>query len=196
MQKSSVFAEKFNFADEKRRLFSTADHSFRCFMRPHRTTAAPFVLSTLLAFWLLGGVAWSKPAPAFWLSSVENQRFDSREQSAPYVISFFYIGCPPCVEEIPALHRWMQQNAPEGALLFISPLQKDSKQAIQQYAEELGVPARLFYSDPFGNVQRKFFPEQAKMVFPTLIGVSQGKVVFVKNALDEQTFLALEQLFP
>ena len=154
------------------------------------------LLLTLLFLWLFSGSTWAAPAPEFWISNIERTRFDSREQRSPYVISFFFIGCAPCVEEIPALHRWMQQNASEGALLFISPLKDDSKRDIQQYAEKLGVPTRFFYSDPFGHVQRKFFPQLSKMVFPTLIGVRDGEVVFVKNALDEQTFSALEKLFP
>ena len=134
------------------------------------------------------------PAPEFWISNLERVRFDSRQQSTPYVLSFFFIGCVPCVTEIPALYNWMRSNAPEAKLLFISPLKADSKKDIERYATQLQVPKSYFYSDPFGRVLKKFFPEQTKSVFPTLVGVAGGEVAFLQHALDKETLLALEKL--
>ena len=111
-----------------------------------------------------------------------------------YVISFFFIGCVPCVKEIPALHEWIASNAPGVELLFISPIKEDSKKDIERYAERLQVPAKYFYSDPFGNVLRKFFPDKAQGVFPTLLGVREGQVQFVRHTLDDITYEELATL--
>ncbi|MEK9565015.1 MAG: hypothetical protein VW492_16840 [Deltaproteobacteria bacterium] len=32
------------------------------------------------------------PAPSFWLSNLERDRFDSRTQAEPYLVSFFFVG--------------------------------------------------------------------------------------------------------
>jgi len=141
-------------------------------------------------------IAAKQPAPDFWLSNLERTRFDSREQTAPYVISFFFIGCVPCLKEIPALHNWMRANAPAGGLLFISPVRQDSKKDIERYATSLQVPTKSFYSDPFGNVLRKFFPNQPQAIFPTLVGVKNNQIHFVRHELDQQTFEELKNLFP
>ncbi len=150
----------------------------------------------ILAFLFLSSsvVANTSIAPEFWLSNVERVRFDSRQQTGPYVISFFFIGCVPCVKEIPALHDWMNQNSPDTDLLFISPIKQDSKKDIERYAASLQVPTKYFYSDPFGNVLRKFFPEQAQGIFPTLVGVKNNQVHFVRHTLDKETFQYLKSL--
>ena len=45
----------------------------------------------------------AQPANRFFISNLEGDRFDGRKFSGPIVISFFFVGCPPCVREIPQL---------------------------------------------------------------------------------------------
>ena len=63
------------------------------------------LLVFLLVF--LGAVEtpFGKDAPSFWIKNLERQRFDSRKQDQPYVLSFFFVGCVPCIKEIPALYK-------------------------------------------------------------------------------------------
>jgi len=160
------------------------------FSQTFKVVLIAFLSSVLFSATVLANTA----APDFWLSNLERVRFDSREQNSPYVISFFFIGCVPCVKEIPALHEWIASNAPGVELLFISPIKEDSKKDIERYAERLQVPAKYFYSDPFGNVLRKFFPDKAQGVFPTLLGVREGQVQFVRHTLDDITYEELATL--
>ena len=79
--------------------------------------------------------------PKFWIRSLEGKRFDSRKENSPYVISFFFVNCPPCIKEIPLLHRFMSINFPHVPLLFIDPIKEDSKKDIQRFSEKLNVPS-------------------------------------------------------
>ena len=77
------------------------------------------LLVFLLVF--LGAVEtpFGKDVPSFWIRNLEGKRFDSRQQDQPYVLSFFFVGCVPCIKEIPALYKLMKSEFPETPLLFI-----------------------------------------------------------------------------
>ena len=96
---------------------------------------------------------WSK----FWIRSLEGERFDSRKEKSPYVISFFFVNCIPCIKEIPELYKFMNTNFPNVPLLFIDPIKEDSKKDIQRFSEKLKVPSSYFYKDSFGTISKKFF---------------------------------------
>ena len=121
--------------------------------------------------------------PKFWIRSLEGKRFNSNKEKSPYVLSFFFVNCLPCIKEIPLLHKFMTTNYPNVPLLFIDPIKEDSKKDIQRFSEKLDVPLSFFYKDSFGSVSKKFF--KGRMSFPTIIGISGGEYLFRFNGIDE-----------
>ena len=121
--------------------------------------------------------------PKFWIRSLEGKRFDSRKEKSPYVISFFFVHCVPCIKEIPLLHKFMSTNYPNVPLLFIDPIKEDSKKDIQRFSEKLKVPKSYFYKDSFGSISKKFFKD--KMSFPTIVGIKENEYLFRFNGIDE-----------
>ena len=137
-----------------------------------------------LSFSFLGS-AFAKDAPKFWIRTLEGKRFDTRKQNQPYVISFFFVNCVPCIKEIPQLYEYMFSNHPDIPLLFIDPIKDDSKKKIDRFAKKLNVPKSHFYKDNFGSVSKKFF--KGKFAFPTIIGVSGKKLLFRFSGIDDET---------
>ena len=121
--------------------------------------------------------------PKFWIRSLEGERFDSRKEKSPYVISFFFVNCPPCIKEIPLLHKFMSTNFPHVALLFIDPIKEDSKKDIQKFSKRLNVPKSYFYKDSFGSISKKFF--KGTMSFPTIIGIKENEYLFRFKGIDQ-----------
>ena len=119
----------------------------------------------------------------FWIRSLEGKRFDSRKEKSPYVISFFFVHCPPCIKEIPLLHKFMSTNFPHVPLLFIDPIKEDSKKDIEKFSEKLNVPLSYFYKDSFGSISKKFF--KGKFSFPTIVGIKRNEYLFRFNGIDE-----------
>ena len=121
--------------------------------------------------------------PKFWIRSLEGKRFDSRKEKSPYVISFFFVHCVPCIKEIPELYKFMSTNYPNVPLLFIDPIKDDSKKDIQRFSEKLNVPSSYFYKDSFGTISKKFF--KGTMSFPTIMGISGNEYLFRFNGIDK-----------
>ena len=121
--------------------------------------------------------------PKFWIRSLEGKRFDSRKEKSPYVISFFFVHCVPCIKEIPELYKFMNANFPNVLLLFIDPIKEDSKKDIQRFSEKLKVPLSYFYKDSFGTISKKFF--KGTMSFPTIVGINGNEYLFRFNGIDE-----------
>ena len=119
----------------------------------------------------------------FWIRSLEGKRFDSRKEKLPYVLSFFFVNCIPCIKEIPELYKFMNTNFPNVPLLFIDPIKEDSKKDIQRFSEKLKVPSSYFYKDSFGTISKKFFKD--KMSFPTIVGIRGNEYLFRFNGIDE-----------
>ena len=128
----------------------------------------------------------------FWIRSLEGKRFDSRKEKSPYVISFFFVHCVPCIKEIPELYKFMSTNYPNVPLLFIDPIKDDSKKDIQRFSEKLNVPLSHFYKDSFGSISKKFF--KGKMSFPTIVGIEGNKYIFRYNGIDEETIAEIKSL--
>ena len=114
--------------------------------------------------------------PKFWIRSLEGKRFDSRKEKSPFVISFFFVNCVPCIKEIPDLYTFMNSNFPKIPLLFIDPIKEDSKKDIKRFSEKLEVPLSHFYKDSFGAISKKFF--KGKMSFPTIVGIKGKEYLF------------------
>ena len=130
--------------------------------------------------------------PKFWIRSLEGERFNSKKVKSPYVISFFFVHCPPCIKEIPLLHKFMSTNYPNVPLLFIDPIKEDSKKDIEKFSEKLNVPLSYFYKDSFGSISKKFF--KGKMAFPTIVGIEGKRFIFRYNGIDEETISEIKTL--
>ena len=141
------------------------------------------VIFLLLVFLLPIVSTFGQNVPKFWIRSLEGKRFDSKKEKSPYVISFFFVHCPPCIKEIPLLHKFMSTNYPNVPLLFIDPIKEDSKKDIQKFSERLNVPKSYFYKDSFGSISKKFF--KGTMSFPTIVGIKGNKYLFRFNGIDE-----------
>ena len=125
----------------------------------------------------------AKKVPNFWIRNLEGDRFDTRRHKRPYVISFFFVNCVPCIKEIPELHAMMSKEFPGSKLLFIDPVEDDSKREIEEFAKKLKIPEAFFYRDSFGSVSKKFFKGQ--FAFPTIVGVSKKRLIFRHSGIDE-----------
>jgi thiol-disulfide isomerase/thioredoxin len=121
--------------------------------------------------------------PKFWIRSLEGKRFDSRKEKSPYVISFFFVNCIPCIKEIPELYKFMNTNYPNVPLLFIDPIKEDTKKDIQRFSEKLKVPSSYFYKDSFGTISKRFF--KGTMSFPTIVGIKENEYLFKFNGVDD-----------
>lgn len=121
----------------------------------------------------------------FWISNFDGQRFDSRKHKGAIVLSFFFVNCPPCIEEIPALYKLITTEFPQAGLLYVDPLEDDNQETITGFAKKLGVPLKYFYHDSLGRLGKKFY--KGDMYFPTIIGLKNGKVLFRINELNKET---------
>jgi thiol-disulfide isomerase/thioredoxin len=130
--------------------------------------------------------------PNFWIRSLEGKRFNSKKVTSPYVLSFFFVNCVPCIKEIPELYKFMSTNYPNVPLLFIDPTKDDSKKDIQRFSEKLKVPSSYFYKDSLGTISKKFF--KGTMSFPTIIGISGNEYLFRFNGIDESQLDKLKSL--
>ena len=134
----------------------------------------------------------AEPPPKFWMKNLEGKRFSSKKQKSPYVISFFFVNCAPCIIEIPLLYKFMSTSYPDVPLLFIDPIKEDSKKDIKKFSRKLNVPLSYFYKDSFGSVSKKFF--KGKMSFPTIVGIEGKRFIFRYNGIDEETISEIKTL--
>ena len=130
--------------------------------------------------------------PNFWIRSLEGKRFNSKKVTSPYVLSFFFVNCVPCIKEIPELYKFMSTNYPNVPLLFIDPTKDDSKKVIQRFSEKLKVPSSYFYKDSLGTISKKFF--KGKIAFPTIIGIRKNEYIFRLNGIDESQLEKIRSL--
>ena len=141
------------------------------------------IIFLLLVFMFPIESTFGQNVPKFWIRSLEGKRFDSKKEKSPYVISFFFVHCPPCIKEIPLLYKFMSTNYPNVPLLFIDPIKDDSKKDIQRFSEKLNVPSSYFYKDSFGTISKKFFKD--KISFPTIVGIRGNKYIFRYNVINK-----------
>ena len=118
----------------------------------------------------------SAPLIQFWVSNLEGERFDSRKQAGPYVISFFFVDCPPCLKEVPQLHAMMERQFSGTPLLFVDPIGEDSIAYVKEFADRVKVPYTFFYRDPLARMAKKLF--KGRMVFPTIVGMRNGRELY------------------
>ena len=141
------------------------------------------IIFLLLVFMFPIESTFGQNVPKFWIRSLEGKRFDSRKEKSQYVISFFFVHCPPCIKEIPLLYKFMSTNHPNVPLLFIDPIKEDSKKDIQRFSEKLNVPLSFFYKDSFGSISKKFF--KGTMSFPTIVGIKGNEYLFRFKGIDQ-----------
>ncbi|MBC8257818.1 MAG: TlpA family protein disulfide reductase [SAR324 cluster bacterium] len=147
-----------------------------------------FLLLLLLAvsgsLFLHSTPAEAKEFQRFFIKNLENKRFDTRKyRGKPYVMSIFYTKCIPCIKEIPQLYTFMSENFPYVPLLFVDPLDEDSKNDIRKFAKKLNVPSELFYKDSMGIVSRRFFAG-GQYAFPTILGLRDLSYLFRFSGID------------
>ena len=137
---------------------------------------------------------YAEQPPEFWIKNMEGKRFRSSKQNSPYVISFFFVNCLPCIKEIPMLHQFMSTNYPSIPVLFIDPIKSDSKKDIKKFANKtVKVPLSLFYKDSFGSISKKFF-KKGKMYFPTIVGIKGNKYLFRYSKIDNKILNEMKSL--
>ena len=136
---------------------------------------------------------YAETPPEFWIKNMEGKRFRSSKQNSPYVISFFFVNCLPCIKEIPMLHQFMSTNYPSIPVLFIDPIKSDSKKDIKIFSKTLKVPLSLFYKDSFGSISKKFF-NKGEMYFPTIVGIKGKKYLFRYSKIDKKILNEMESL--
>ena len=141
------------------------------------------IIFLLLVFMFPIESTFGQNVPKFWIRSLEGKRFDSKKVKSPFVLSFFFVHCPPCIKEIPLLHKFMSTNYPNVPLLFIDPIKEDSKKDIQKFSKKLKVPKSFFYKDSFGSISKKFF--KGKMSFPTIVGIKGNEYLFRFKGIDQ-----------
>ena len=124
-------------------------------------------------------------APTFWMSSITSERFNSKDIDGPYVVSFFFVGCVPCIKEIPELYKFISKEFPDIPLLFIDPIKEDSLKMIKKFSRKLKVPKKYFYKDTFGSIAAKFSMD--KRGFPTIFGVNGKEYIFILKGLKEDS---------
>ena len=147
----------------------------------------------LLLFLIPVDSIYAEQSPEFWLKSMEGKRFRSSKQNSPYVISFFFVNCLPCIKEIPMLHQFMSTNYPSIPVLFIDPIKSDSKKDIKKFSKTLKVPLSNFYKDSFGSISKKFF-KKGEMYFPTIVGIKGKKYLFRYSKIDKKILNEMESL--
>ena len=150
------------------------------------------VIFLLLMFLFPIEAVIAEPPPKFWMKNLEGKRFSSKKQKSPYVISFFFVNCAPCIIEIPLLYKFMSTSYPDVPLLFIDPIKEDSKKDIKKFSRKLNVPLSYFYKDSFGSVSKKFF--KGRMAFPTIVGIEGKRYIFRYNGIDEETISEIKTL--
>ena len=150
------------------------------------------VILFLIVFLLPIESTFGQTPPKFWIRSLEGKRFNSKKETSPYVISFFFVHCVPCIKEIPELYKFMSTNYPNVPLLFIDPIKEDSKKDIQRFSEKLNVPSSYFYKDSLGTISKKFF--KGTMSFPTIVGIEGNKYIFRYNGIDDETIDEIKSL--
>ena len=150
------------------------------------------VIFLLLMFLFPIESTFGQNVPKFWVKSLEGKRFSSKKQKSPYVISFFFVNCAPCIIEIPLLYKFMSTSYPDVPPLFIDPIKEDSKKDIKKFSRKLNVPLSYFYKDSFGSVSKKFF--KGRMAFPTIVGIEGKRFIFRYNGIDEETISEIKTL--
>ena len=150
------------------------------------------IIFLLLVFLFPIESTFGQTPPKFWIRSLEGKRFNSTKEKSPYVISFFFVHCPPCIKEIPLLHKFMSTNHPNVPLLFIDPIKDDSKKDIQRFSEKLKVPKSFFFKDSFGSISKKFF--KGAMSFPTIVGIRGNEYLFRFNGINDTVLTEIKSL--
>ena len=136
---------------------------------------------------------YAENPPEFWIKNMEGKRFRSSKQNSPYVISFFFVNCLPCIKEIPMLHQFMSTNYPSIPVLFIDPIKSDSQKDIKKFSKTLKVPLSNFYKDSFGSISKKFF-KKGEMYFPTIVGIKGKKYLFRYSKIDKKILNEMKSL--
>ena len=134
-----------------------------------------------------------KQIPSFRIRNLSGEQFDSRKhQGQPIVLSFFFTRCPPCVKEIPALYKFMQQEGKLEQLLFVDSYVKalkiedtpDTERQIRKFVNSLNIPLESVYFDQIGTLLKKMtqygaFPQAKRIgtlvIYPSIVVINGNR---------------------
>lgn len=105
--------------------------AYRVVARPRSAPLAARLLPEASPFFTTG-----QALTPFQLRDLAGRSYSSRELRGKIVVlNFWFIGCPPCRQEIPALNQLVQQNAQRPDVLFLA-VALDPAAAVQAYVQE------------------------------------------------------------
>ncbi len=73
------------------------------------------------------------PAPALSVTDIHGRKFGSAELAGKVVVlNFWFIGCPPCMAEIPHLNKLREQYASRDDIVFLA-LTHDDRESVKKF---------------------------------------------------------------
>lgn len=147
---------------------SAQQPAYRVVARPQQARPAPTPPPEASPFFTTGQAL----AP-FQLRDLTGRSYSSRELRGKIVVlNFWFIGCPPCRQEIPALNQLVHQNAQRPDVLFLA-VALDPAAAVQAFVQQHSYAYALVADG------RAVAARYGITSFPTNLVVDrQGNVVF------------------
>jgi peroxiredoxin len=89
-----------------------------------------------------------RPAPQFTLAALDGNTISLADlRGRPVFLNFWRTDCPPCVDELPDLQRFAQEQGEDGAVV-LALNQGESPEAIAAFLEAIGVTDLDVLLDP------------------------------------------------
>ncbi len=102
------------------------------------------------------------------------------------LVNFWFYGCGPCRAEFPHLKNLYTKLSHSGFEL-VAVNQGDSKEIVQKYVKEAGLPFKIGLGGRSGQPENTVFKEYGVSVYPTNYLIdSTGKVIFRSAGFDEK----------
>lgn len=135
----------------------------------------------------------NNPLQDFEIETITGNKFKLSElEGKIVVINYWFIGCVPCLKEIPELNKLVEEYADKG-VIFLAISRMDTKEQIEKFVQK-----KPFYYDIMADskvlTENHFIP-----IFPTNIIIdTNGTVVFgeigYKETIYQQIKTALDRL--
>lgn len=124
---------------------------------------------------------YGEPAPEFSIKTLDGNFIKSIEQNGKIlVVNFWFIGCLPCMEEIPALNKIVEKFGSNSEVVFLG-IATDSEESLKAFLTKRQFDFRIATAQKT-DILEKYKPN--RFGFPITIIIDQkGKIVFGLNAL-------------
>ncbi|MCU0439514.1 MAG: TlpA family protein disulfide reductase [Raineya sp.] len=115
--------------------------------------------------------------PSFVVTDIQGKKWTMEElQNKIVVMNFWFVECPPCIEEIPSLNKLVEEYKNNQNVVFLAFSNSD-KAKIDKFLKN-----KTFSYNHIPQEQSKFFLEQWKIkVYPINMIVNKGKVAFSRS---------------